>query len=142
MQIKDIMTKGLEVISSDSNLTEIAKKMRSFGCGAMPVFESNKIIGIVTDRDIVVRAIADGKDPSQTSAKDIMSVQPCCCFEDDSIEEAVKMMENKKVKRILVKNPDGNPIGIISLGDIAAKSHLLELSGQAMEVIAAAKSNN
>jgi CBS domain-containing protein len=142
MKIKDIMTKDFEVISSKSNLTEVAKKMQSLDCGVMPVFEGNEIVGIITDRDIVVRAIAQVKDPSQTLAEDIMSKDLCLCSEDDSVEQAVDLMEQKKIKRILVSGSDGNPIGIVSLGDIAARSHQLELSGQAMEVIAASKGNN
>lgn len=122
MQIKMIMTPNVEVISSRANLVEAAKKMDSLEVGALPVAEHDELVGIITDRDIVVRAIAERKIPIATRVSDIMSHEIFYCFEDDDITKAAKIMEDKSIHRLLVLSRDNEPAGFVSLADFAVKS--------------------
>ena len=135
MQVKEIMTFNVETINSDDNLVEAAQKMRSLKVGALPVLENDKLIGMITDRDITMRAIAERKDPSSTSVKEIMTSNICCCFEDDDIHEAARMMEEKSIHRLLVVNRGNDPVGFVSLSDFAVKSHDEHLTYEVLERI-------
>ena len=135
MQVKEIMTTPIESVYSDQMATEAAKMMKAFNVGTIPVKRDSKIIGIVTDRDIVTRLLAQEKDPKSTSLKEIMSKELSCCSLDDSIENAAKIMEEKKLRRLIVCDDQDNPVGILSLGDIAAKSKQEKLAGEALEKI-------
>ena len=135
MQVKEIMTCNIETISSDANLVEAAQKMRSLEVGALPVWENDKLIGMITDRDITIRGVADEKNPSSTSVKEIMTSDVCCCFENDDIHEAAKMMEEKTIHRLLVVNSNNEPVGFASLSDFAVKSHDEHLTYEVLERI-------
>lgn len=135
MQVKEIMTCNVETINSDANLIEAAQKMRSLEVGALPVWANDELIGMITDRDITVRAIAEEKDPSSTSVKEIMTSDICCCFEDDDIHEAAGMMEEKSIHRLLVLNSDNEPVGFVSLADFAVKSRDERLAWEILEKI-------
>lgn len=135
MQVQEIMTTNFEMIESTSSLNQAAEKMKSLNVGVLPVKEGTKLIGLITDRDIVVRALAEGRDPSSTQAKDIVSSELICCSQQDSIEDCAKLMEEKKVRRVVVCDQENTPVGIISIGDIAAKSKQEQLVGQALETI-------
>ena len=135
MQVKEIMTCNVETINSDANLIEAAEKMKSLEIGALPVWEADELVGMITDRDITVRAIAERKDPSSTSVKEIMTSDVCCCFEDDDIHEAARMMEEKSIHRLLVVNSDGDSVGFVSLSDFAVKSHDEHLTYEVLERI-------
>ena len=135
MKISEIMTAGFETIDSTNSLTEAARKMKSLDVGILPVQEGTRLIGVVTDRDIVVRALAEERDPGETQVKDIISPNIVYCFEDDSIEDAVKLMEENQVRRLIVCREDGTPIGIVSLGDLAVRSGQEQLFAEALEQI-------
>ena len=135
MQIKEIMTCTVETISSDANLVEAACKMRSLEVGALPVWANDKLIGMITDRDITIRAVAEEKNPSSTSVKEIMTSDVCCCFEDDDIHEAARMMEEKSIHRLLVVNSGNDYVGFVSLSDLAVKSHDEHLAWEVLERI-------
>jgi CBS domain-containing protein len=135
MKISEIMTAGFETIDSTDSVTEAAKKMKSFNVGFLPVQEGTRLIGVVTDRDIVVRALAEERDPDKTQVKDVVSPNIVYCFEDDSIEDAVKLMEENRVRRLIVCRENGTPIGIISLGDLAVRSGQEHLFAEALEQI-------
>ena len=135
MKISEIMTAGFETIDSTNSLTEAAKKMKSLDVGILPVQEGTRLIGVVTDRDIVVRGLAEERDPGETQVKDIVSPNIVYCFEDDSIEDAVKLMEENQVRRLIVCREDGTPIGIVSLGDLAVRSGQEQLFAEALEQI-------
>lgn len=122
MKVKDLMSRRVEMISSGSNLVEAAEKMRSMEMGALPVCEGEELIGMVTDRDIVIRAIAQDEDPSETFVSEIMTPEVYYCYEDDDVAEAAKQMEERTVRRLLVFNSDNEPKGFISLADFALKS--------------------
>ncbi|MDD4939238.1 MAG: CBS domain-containing protein [Candidatus Omnitrophica bacterium] len=119
MLVKDIMTKDVGGIVPETTLKEAAHKMESLGVGFLPVCDGERLTGVITDRDIVVRAVAEGKDPSKETVKNYMSPEIVWCFEDQKITEAARMMEKKKVRRILVMNHQKLLAGVVSLGDIA-----------------------
>ena len=135
MQVKEIMTCSVETINSDANLVKTAQKMRSLEVGALPVWENDELIGMITDRDITIRAVAEEKSLSNTSVKEIMTSDVCCCFEDDDIHEAARMMEENSIHRLLVVNGSNQPIGFVSLSDIAVKSHDEHLAYEVLERI-------
>ena len=135
MKISEIMTAGFETIDSTNSLTEAAKKMKSLDTGILPVQEGTRLIGVVTDRDIVIRALAEERDPNETQVKDVASPNIVYCFEDDSIEDAVKLMEENRVRRLIVCKEDGTPVGIVSLGDLAVRSGQEQLFAEALEQI-------
>lgn len=135
MKTKEIMTTNFEMTNSTSSLNDAAQKMKSLNVGVLPIREGAKVIGLITDRDIVVRGLAENRDPSSTQVKDIISSELVRCSEEDSVEQAAKLMEEKKVRRLVVCDQDGTPTGIVSLGDIAAKTKQDELAGAALESI-------
>ena len=135
MQVKEIMTCNVETISSDANLVEAARKMRSLEVGALPVWENDRLVGMITDRDITLRAVAEDKNPSNTTVKEIMTADVCCCFDDDDIHEAARMMEEKSIHRLLVVDSSNDPVGFVSLSDLAVKSHDEHLTYEVLERI-------
>ncbi len=135
MQIKEIMTCNIETINSDANLKEAAQKMRRLDVGALPVWEGEQPVGIVTDRDIAIRAVAEGKDPSSTRVNEIMTPEVFHCCEDDDVYEAARMMEEKSIHRLLVLGTDNRPVGFIALADFAVKTRDEHLAWEVLEKI-------
>jgi len=106
MLVKEIMTRKLESISPTATLREAARKMRDLNLGSLPVAENGKLIGIITDRDICCRGVADGFDPVLTVVREIMSRDLSFCFSDDSVTDAVRQMEGLHIRRLAArKNP-------------------------------------
>jgi CBS domain-containing protein len=133
-KIRDIMTRELETAAPHTTLEEIATMMREEDVGSIPVVEDGKLIGIVTDRDIVVRAIAEGRDPSDTTAKEVLSQNLATATPDMDLERAARLMAERQVRRLPVV--EGKKLlGIVSLGDIAVKEEGSEVSGEALERI-------
>lgn len=122
MQVKEIMTPNPEMIPMDATLMDAALKMKDLDVGVIPVRQDNSLVGLVTDRDIVIRAIAEKRDPVKTEVKDIMSRKILTCPESTDVQDAVHTMETNKVRRLIITDTSGNPVGIVSLGDIAVKS--------------------
>lgn len=139
MRVEEAMSKKPEFLPPTASIKEAAIKMKELNCGFIPVGENDKLIGAVTDRDIILRTFAEGKDPNNATLQEIMTSHIEYCFEDDGIEEAVKHMENKQIHRLVVLNREKRMIGILSLGDISRKCHDQELSGEAVEGILADK---
>ena len=120
MKVKDAMHKGVDWVSPDTPVTELAKLMREHDIGAIPIGENDRLIGMVTDRDIVCKGLAvDGVDVSLTTARDVMTPGIHCCREDDDLAKAVRHMETLKVRRLPVINKNRRMVGILSLGDIS-----------------------
>jgi CBS domain-containing protein len=120
MLIKDVMTRHVECVSPEQTIQEAARKMRDLDVGPMPVCGSDgKLAGMVTDRDITVRATADGKDPKATRVKDVMTPDVVYVFEDQDTGEAARKMQEKQIRRVLVLNRDKKLSGIVSLGDLS-----------------------
>jgi CBS domain-containing protein len=136
MKVKDMMHKGVEYVAPNAKLQAIAKKMRDRDIGAMLVCEDGKTLGMITDRDIAIRALANGKDISTTEARDVMSHNVVFCRDNEEAEDALRIMESKKVRRLPVLNEDGKLVGMVSLGDIShALSH--ELTGEVTKAVSA-----
>jgi CBS domain-containing protein len=135
--INEVMTHDPRTVSADAPLTEVAKVMAEADIGDVLVEDSGKLEGIVTDRDIVVRALAEGRDPSQTKARDVETKTVQALTPDQSVEEAIRVMRENDVRRVPVVQ-DGRPVGIVSIGDLAVERD----SGSALADISAASPNN
>jgi CBS domain-containing protein len=119
-QLSEVMTTNPHTVTTDDSLTDAARIMRDEDVGAVIVTENGKVVGIVTDRDIAVRAVAEGKDPGQTAVDEICTRDPTVLDPTDEAGDAVRLMTEKNVRRLPVVD-DGTPVGIVSLGDLARK---------------------
>jgi CBS domain-containing protein len=133
-QLKDVMSRDVQVISPDATLQEAAAQMRDKGFGMLPVAESDRMIGTVTDRDIAVRAVAEGKS-GDTLVRDVMSDDVIWIYEDDTVEQGAKKMSQFQVRRLPVVNDDKRLVGIVSLGDFAVEANDIQLTAEALEGI-------
>jgi CBS domain-containing protein len=123
MQIKEIMTAEVEVIDPTAKLAEASRLMRDDDVGALPVGEGDRLIGMITDRDIVIRAIAEGKDPTATTVREAMGDgEVLYCYDDQTSQEVAENMGDNQVRRLPVLNREKRLVGIVSLGDIAANA--------------------
>lgn len=129
------MTKEFEMVSSSGQIKDAAQKMKSLNIGILPVIEGNKIVGMITDRDMVIRALAEDVEAGSIMVKDVMSPEVARCSSEDSIEDATKIMKEWQLRRLIVMNEENIPVGILSLGDIAAKCGSVQLAGQTLEAI-------
>lgn len=118
MNIRDVMTKDVKVVGRDTTLQEIAQQMRSLDVGALPVCDGERLVGMVTDRDITVQAVAAGRDPKSTRASDVMSGDVRWCFEDDDVDAAAEAMRVAEVRRLPVVDRDKRLVGIVALADL------------------------
>jgi CBS domain-containing protein len=128
MKVKDAMHKGVEWVGPDTPVTELSKLMCKHDVGAVPIGENDRLIGMVTDRDIVCKGLAqESFDARRAVARDVMTAGIHCCREDDDLAKAVRHMEALKVRRLPVVNKNKRLVGILSLGDIsdAASTDLL-----------------
>jgi len=136
MRVKDVMTSGVECTRPDASLQEAARKMRDLDVGPLPVCgDSDRLVGMITDRDIAVRAVADGRDPKAARVRDVMTPDVAYCFEDQDVTEAARLMEDNQVRRLVVLNRDKRLVGIVSMGDLAVKTGDRRLSGEALEQV-------
>jgi len=128
MKVKDVMHKGVDWVSPETPVIEIAKLMCEHDIGSIPIGENDKLIGMVTDRDIVCKGLAaDGFDLVRATARDVMTKGIHCCREDDDLAKAVRHMEELQIRRLPVVNKNKRMVGILSLGDVSnsAPSDLL-----------------
>src|SRR3954466_11863099 len=102
MRVSEVMTRGVECISPDATLQEAAARMKSLDVGPLPVCDNDRLVGMVTDRDITVRATAEGEAPTDVRVRDIMTLEVFWCFEDQDAAEAARLMEQKQVRRLVV----------------------------------------
>ncbi|OGT37807.1 MAG: inosine-5-monophosphate dehydrogenase [Gammaproteobacteria bacterium RIFCSPHIGHO2_12_FULL_37_14] len=135
MLAKDIMSKKPEFLPPTATLKQAADQMRTHDYGFIPVGESDRLIGAVTDRDITIKAVSEGKDPNKTTLRDVMSKGIHYCFEKDSLEKIVQQMEKLQIRRLVVLNEDKRMTGVISLGDIATKSKNAKLCSELTDAV-------
>ena len=133
-QLKDVMSRDVMVISPDMTIGEAARKMCDGDFGMIPVGENDRMVGAISDRDIVVRAVAEGKGP-ETKVREIMSEGICWAFDDDTVEHAAKLMSERQVRRLPVVNRDKRLVGIVALGDFAVHSAELKPAAEALAKI-------
>jgi len=132
MKVRDLMHKGVEIMPPETSIAKLAKKMRELDVGAIPIGSNGKLIGIVTDRDITLRAVAGGKDLSQLTAHDVMTKGVVCCRDTARLRDVVHMMEEKNIRRVPVTDEEENVIGRVALGDISAAGRMTRKVMQAV----------
>ena len=130
MNVNEIITRDAEVIRPDTVLVEDAQKMNAFDIGMLPVCDGDRLVGMVTDRDITVRGVAQGCDPRTTRVRDVMTPEVIYCFDDEDVNEVAKKMEEKQVRRLPVLNRNKRLVGIVSLGDLAVRTGKEKLAGE------------
>lgn len=118
MKVRDKMTKDVGYVNPSNTIVEAAQLMQKLNVGSVPVFEQNKVVGVVTDRDIVVRNVAHGKIPQDTKVQDVMTSQVTTVSPDMDVEEVSKIMAQQQIRRVPVVE-NNQLVGILSLGDIA-----------------------
>ena len=136
MKVKDVMHKGVDWVSPDTPITEIAKLMQGHDIGCIPIGEDDQLIGMVTDRDIVCKGLASKSFNARMTARDVMTEGIHCCREDDDLAKAVHHMETLKVRRLPVINKSKRMVGMISLGDIGHSTSGDLVSGYVKSVAA------
>ncbi len=141
-QVRDVMTKNPETVSEKDSVLQAARIMRDEDTGVVPVVDGKKIIGLITDRDIVVRGIADGKDIETCRVNEIMSKQVRTVHEDDTVRDVINVMSGAKVRRVPVVNRNDELVGIVSMADLATETNATGKVGQTVEHISEAPSNN
>jgi predicted transcriptional regulator len=134
-QIKDVITREVRYLNTGANLKEAADMMKSFDVGALPVIRDSKVVGLLTDRDIVVRAIADGQNPEKTKVDDAMSKDVTTCYEDDDVGKAAQLMKDKQIRRLVVLNRNEELAGVCSLGDLATTAKAEDVSGDVLKEV-------
>ena len=123
MKVNELMSEDIQIIDPDFTLQEAAEKMRKLDIGFLPIGENDKLVGMITDRDITIRGTAKGLDPKKTKIRDLMTPKVIYCLEDQPIEEAVKKMEDNQVRRLTVLNKDKRAVGVLSIGDLAVSGN-------------------
>lgn len=119
MKVRDAMHRNVEWAQPTDTVQDLARRMRETDIGAIPVGENDRLVGMVTDRDIAVRAVANGRDSSKLTARDVMTKGIVYCRDDEDLEDAVRIMEQKQIRRLPVMNDKKRMVGMLSLGDIA-----------------------
>jgi CBS domain-containing protein len=132
MQLREIMTQEVEIIGLDATLQEAAQQMRASNIGAVPVCEDKRIVGILSERDLMGRAIAEGRDPKTTRVREVMTPELITCFEDQDSGEAMRVMRERRLRHLAVVSRDQRLVGIISLRDLAMPSGEERLAGSAI----------
>jgi CBS domain-containing protein len=135
MQVNQFMTRNPVVVRPDASLREAAERMREMDSGVMPICDGERLVGMLTDRDVTVRATAEGKDPNSTPVREIMSPDAVYCFEDDDEREAARKMEQHQLRRLAVLNRDKRLVGMVSLGDIAVHTSDDRITGEVTEAV-------
>jgi len=135
MIVRDVATSRIATIGAEATIEQAASKMRARDVGLLPVLEGGRITGVVSDRDIVVRTVAASLDPSSVTVREVMSAGPVSCRSEDTIEDAAKLMESNKVRRLLVSNSRGQTVAILSLGDLAVRGGDSQLTGEVLAAV-------
>src|SRR5437764_7171854 len=133
MQLKDIMTPGVEVIAPEASIYEAAEKMSHLDIGPLPVCEGERLVGMLTDRDITVRAVAAGRDPLTTPVRDVMTPDVVYGFDDQDVQDAARVMEQYKIRRVPVLNRHKQLVGMVALGDLAVQPGTHPATGKLLE---------
>src|SRR5215468_4704641 len=122
MQLREIMTRDVEVIRPETPVSDAAQRMRSLDLGALPVCEGRRLVGMVADRNITIRASAYGHDPNTAPVRNYMSSDLICCFEDQDIKEAKQLMRQRRVRRLPVLTRARQLAGMVTLDDLASRA--------------------
>ena len=135
MKVSEVMTRAVDVIHPDSTLDEAAERMRRLDIGPLPVCDGDRLVGMITDRDITVRGTAESRDPVTTRVSEIMTPEVVFTYDDEDVKQAAKLMEDHQLRRLVVLNREKKLVGIVSLGDLAVETKDDKLKGQVLEEI-------
>lgn len=135
MKLKEVMTPGVEVIAPEATLQQAAAKMRRLNIGPLPVCDGDQLVGMLTDRDITVRAVAEGCDPTSTTVREAMTPDIAYCFDDQAIDDAIQMMEQYQIRRLPILDRDKRLVGMVSLGDLAVSSGDQQQVGETLKQV-------
>lgn len=138
MKVRDKMTKSVGYVNPSNTVVEVAQVMQKLNVGSVPVFDQNKVVGVVTDRDIVVRNVAHGKIPQDTKVQDVMTSQVTTVTPDMDVEEVSKIMAQQQIRRVPVVE-NNQLVGILSLGDIATDYRFDTEASEALTEISKSK---
>ncbi len=133
-KVRDIMTRSPRCVPPDTTLTEVAKIMGELDVGSLPICDDDRLTGMITDRNIVLRAVAQGRDPRSTTVREVMSGSIAFITEDDDVEKATRLFEAKRIRRLPVLTREKRLVGIVSLGDLAVNAGA-GLGGEALKEI-------
>jgi CBS domain-containing protein len=133
-QVSKAMTRGVRSLTPSETVIKAAQAMQELDVGVIPVCDGDRLVGMVTDRDIVLRGVAQGRAAEQTPLSDVMTKDACWCYEDQSVEEAAEQMREAQIRRMPVVDREKHLVGMLSLGDIATKGDVGE-SGEALQEI-------
>jgi CBS domain-containing protein len=123
MRVNEVMSRDVKVASPTDTLQQVARLMGELDAGAVPVAENDRLVGMVTDRDIAIRGDARGCDPKQTAVREVMTAEKVkYCFEDEEVDQVAQNMAEQQIRRLPVLNRDKRLVGIVSLGDISART--------------------
>jgi CBS domain-containing protein len=136
MKVKEAMHKGAEWVPPETPLAQLAKKMMELDVGSIPVGENDRLIGMVTDRDITCRAVANGKDISRLTARDVMSKGIIYCTDTEDLDDALRLMEVNRIRRLPVINDKKRMVGMLSIGDVSHATSR-EMSGEVLAAVSA-----
>jgi CBS domain-containing protein len=135
MQLKDVMTPGVEVIAPEASIYEAAEKMSHLDIGPLPVCDGERLVGMLTDRDITVRAVAAGRDPRMTPVRDIMTPDAVYGFEDQDVQDAARLMAQYQIRRLPVLNRSKQLVGMVALGDLAVHAGTQPRAAEVLEQV-------
>jgi CBS domain-containing protein len=135
MKLKEFVNSQVETVEAGDTLQRAAEKMDDLDVGSLPVCDNGQLVGVITDRDITIRAIAKGSDPANTMVREIMTSEVLSCFENDDVEEAARIMQENQVRRIMVLNEANELVGITSLGELATVTGNSLLAGETLESV-------
>ena len=131
MKVREAMTREVRLVRPEQTIREAAALMAQLDIGALPVEDNDRMVGMITDRDIAVRAVAHGRGPD-TKVREVMSTEVLYCFEDQTVDEVTRNMADVRVRRLPVVNRDKRLVGILSLGDLAIDASAQEEAGEAL----------
>jgi CBS domain-containing protein len=132
MQLRDVMSRDVYVIRPDATLQEAAQQMKVSHVGALMVHSGEDAVGIITERDMTIRAVAEGRDPTLTMVRDIMTPEVIWCREDADVSAAIQLMQEKHIRHLAVGDADLNLLGIVSLSVLALRTGDETLAGTAI----------
>ncbi|MEA2571113.1 MAG: hypothetical protein QOI24_3114 [Acidobacteriota bacterium] len=141
-RVRDIMTPNPSTVSEKDSVRDAARIMADQDTGVVPVVNGRKVVGLITDRDIVVRLVAAGKDPASANVRDAMTSSVRSVRDDSSVDDALKLMSNAQIRRVPVVNESDELVGIVSVRDIATETNRDSKVGQAIEDISEGRANN
>ena len=135
MQLKEFINSRVEIVQPGDTLQRAAEKMRELDVGSLPVCDGDRLVGMISDRDITIRAVAKGSDPAAATVSEIMTPDVLWCYEDEEVEQAARIMQEHQVRRIVVLNQAKELVGITSLGELATVTGDRQLAGETLQAV-------